>query len=102
MATLRLHDFDALAVQVEYGRLFQIDDFARAWPLSQIAVGTQLAVQSEQRIKGVADALAATRDTMTWVDAAQARPDLEFFYQQLLERQPGLVGGKLPDAAFYG
>ena len=52
--------------------------------------------------EGVADALAATRDTMTWVDAAQARPDLEFFYQQLLERQPGLVGGKLPDAAFYG
>ncbi len=57
VGTLRLHDFNALTVQVEYGRLFQIDDFARAWPLSQIAVGTQLAVQSEQRVKGVADAL---------------------------------------------
>ncbi|WP_291556046.1 ABC transporter substrate-binding protein [Comamonas sp. SCN 65-56] len=52
--------------------------------------------------EGVAGALAATRDTMAWVGAAQARPDLEFFYQQLLERQPGLVGGKLPDAGFYG
>ncbi|WP_245593860.1 ABC transporter substrate-binding protein [Comamonas badia] len=52
--------------------------------------------------EGVTDALAATRSTMIWVDAARARPDLEFFYQQLLQRQPGLVGGKLPDAAFYG
>lgn len=51
--------------------------------------------------EGVADALAATRSTMTLVSAAQARPDLEFFYQQLLERQPGLVGGKLPDGGFY-
>jgi hypothetical protein len=55
--TLRIHDFDALTVQVEYGRLFQIDDFARAWPLSQVAVGTRLAVQSEQRVKGTIDAL---------------------------------------------
>ena len=52
--------------------------------------------------EGVADAVRATRSTMTWVDAAQARPELEFFYQQLLDRQPGLVGGKLPPAAFYG
>ena len=39
--------------------------------------------------------------TMTLVGARQARAELEFFYQQLLERQPGLVGGKLPPAAFY-
>lgn len=57
VGTLRVHDFDALTVQVEYGRLFQIDDFARAWPLSQVAVGTRLAVQSEQRVKGVIDPL---------------------------------------------
>ena len=57
VGTLRIHDFDELTVQVEYGRLFQIDDFARAWPLSQVAVGTQLAVQSEQRTKGVIDPL---------------------------------------------
>lgn len=57
VGTLRIHDFDALTVQVEYGRLFQIDDFARAWPLSQVAVGTRLAVQSEQRVKGMIDQL---------------------------------------------
>ena len=39
---------------------------------------------------------------MQWVDGAAARPELEFFYQQLLDRQPGLVGGKLPAAGFYG
>jgi NitT/TauT family transport system substrate-binding protein len=52
--------------------------------------------------EGVADALAATRSTMTLVSAAQARADLEFFYQQLLDRQPGLVGGKLPAGDYYG
>ena len=51
--------------------------------------------------EGVADAIRATQSTMKWVDAAAARPELEFFYQQLLDRQPGLVGGKLPPAAFY-
>lgn len=34
--------------------------------------------------------------------AGQARPELEFFFEQLRQRQPGLIGGKLPDAAFYG
>ncbi len=29
IATLRLHDFSPLAVQVEYGSLFRIDEFAR-------------------------------------------------------------------------
>ncbi|MEO6102502.1 MAG: hypothetical protein ABIP44_02555 [Pseudoxanthomonas sp.] len=57
VGTLRIHDFEPLTVQVEYGRLFQIDEFARAWPLSQVAVGTRLAVQSDQRIKGVVDRL---------------------------------------------
>lgn len=52
--------------------------------------------------EGVADAVRATHATMKAVPAAQARPELEFFYQQLLHDQPGLVGGKLPDAAFYG
>lgn len=52
--------------------------------------------------QGVADALTATQSTMTLVPAEQARPDLEFFYQQLLDRQPGLVGGKLPAGDFYG
>lgn len=57
VGTLRLHDFAAPAVQVEYGNLFHIDEFARAWPLQQVAVGTRFAVQSEQRVKGVVDRL---------------------------------------------
>lgn len=33
--------------------------------------------------------------------AAQARPELETFFQLLLQRQPSNIGGKLPDAGFY-
>ncbi|WP_373416380.1 ABC transporter substrate-binding protein [Pseudomonas sp. ABC1] len=34
--------------------------------------------------------------------AAQAREELESFFRILLQRQPQTLGGKLPDAAFYG
>lgn len=37
-----------------------------------------------------------------YATAGQARPELEYFYSLLLEREPAVVGGKLPDAAFYG
>ncbi|MCZ2105272.1 MAG: ABC transporter substrate-binding protein [Comamonadaceae bacterium] len=50
---------------------------------------------------GVADAMRATRSTTELVRARDARAELEFFYQLLLDRQPGLVGGKMPAAAFY-
>ncbi|WP_353172319.1 ABC transporter substrate-binding protein [Paracandidimonas soli] len=36
-----------------------------------------------------------------YATASEARPELEYFYQALLDRQPGLVGGKLPDDGFY-
>ena len=49
--------------------------------------------------EGIADAIRADQSDM--VVASKARPELEFFYQQLLEMQPGLVGGKLPDDGFY-
>ena len=49
--------------------------------------------------EGVADAIRADKSDM--VVASKARSELEFFYQQLLEMQPGLVGGKLPDDGFY-
>jgi hypothetical protein len=57
VATLRLHDFGSPAVQVEYGSLFQIDRFARTWPLERVAVCTRFAVQAERRAKAVIDAL---------------------------------------------
>lgn len=50
--------------------------------------------------EGVADAIRAVPGDV--VPAAQARAELEFFYQQLHQRQPGLIGGKLPDPHFYG
>ena len=57
VGSLRMHDFGAPAVQVEYGSLFQIDAFARTWPLAQVAVGTRFAVQADQRSKPVVDRL---------------------------------------------
>ncbi|MDP3653686.1 MAG: PhnD/SsuA/transferrin family substrate-binding protein [Rhodoferax sp.] len=40
-------------------------------------------------------------DNARFVSAMEAQPELEFFFGQLLARQPALVGGKLPDAGFY-
>jgi len=37
-----------------------------------------------------------------YATAAQARPELEAFFRPLLARQAAMVGGRLPDAAFYG
>lgn len=49
--------------------------------------------------EGVADSVRV--DHAEFVSAADARAELEYFYRLLLEQQPGLVGGKLPDAGFY-
>ena len=57
VATLRLHDFASTAVQVEYGGLFQVDRFARAWPLHRLAAATRFAVQAEQRDPAVVELL---------------------------------------------
>ena len=50
--------------------------------------------------EAVADAIAVSQ--MNAVPALQAREELEFFFGQLMARNPGLLGGKLPAAAFYG
>lgn len=49
--------------------------------------------------EGVADAIRV--DNTGFVEASAARAELEFFFGVLAERQPGLVGGRLPDAGFY-
>jgi NitT/TauT family transport system substrate-binding protein len=49
--------------------------------------------------EAVADSVRA--DRTAFVTAANARPELEFFYTQLHARQPQLIGGKLPGDAFY-
>ncbi len=50
--------------------------------------------------EAVADAIAVSQ--LDAVPAAAARPELEFFFGQLMVRNPALVGGKLPASAFYG
>ena len=50
--------------------------------------------------EAVMDAL--PRSQLQAVPAAQARSELEFFFARLQARSPGLIGGKLPDAGFYG
>lgn len=49
--------------------------------------------------EGVADSVRV--DNTAFVTAADARAELEFFFGLLHQHQPGLVGGKLPDAGFY-
>lgn len=50
--------------------------------------------------EAVADSIAATR--LEAVPAAQARGELTFFFEQLLARDPSLVGGRMPGDAFFG
>lgn len=49
--------------------------------------------------EGVADSVQV--DNTAFVTAADARAELEYFFQLLAEKQSGLIGGKLPDAGFY-
>ena len=50
--------------------------------------------------EAVADSMKVSQ--MRFVPAAEARPELETFFRRLHARQPALLGGKLPDAGFYG
>lgn len=47
----------------------------------------------------ISDSLAVAQ--MEAVPAAQAREEVEFFFEQLLQKNPALIGGKLPAADFY-
>ena len=49
--------------------------------------------------EAVADSLAVSQTRH--VTAAAAKPELEFFFGQLHAKNPALVGGKMPDEAFY-
>lgn len=50
--------------------------------------------------EAVADAVAAS--PLEAVPAAEAREALEFLFSTLIARSPAIVGGRLPDDAFYG
>lgn len=49
--------------------------------------------------EAVADSIDVTHFDVVW--ALAAKPDLTFFFDQLMQNTPDLVGGKLPDAGFY-
>ncbi len=50
--------------------------------------------------EAVADAVVAS--PLEAVPAADARAELEFLFENLMARNPAVVGGKLPDDGFYG
>ncbi len=50
--------------------------------------------------EGVADSVRI--DNTRFVTAREARPELEFFFEQLRGKDPGLIGGRLPAEDFYG
>lgn len=49
--------------------------------------------------EAVADAMAVSQ--MQAVPATEARAEVEFLFEQLLAKNPALLGGKLPDDGFY-
>ena len=49
--------------------------------------------------EAIADSLAFAQ--LQAVPAAEARAEMEFFFDQLLQKNPALIGGKLPAADFY-
>lgn len=64
------------------------------------ACGKLVASQVEMlTAEGVADSVRV--DNTAFVTAADARAELEYFFQMLAQKQSGLIGGKLPDAGFY-
>lgn len=49
--------------------------------------------------EAVADSLAFAQ--LQAVPAAEAQAEMEFFFEQMLKKNPALIGGKLPPADFY-
>lgn len=83
-------------------RLQQAYEQALAWCEAEPdACGAAVAQRMPQLdAAGTADSVRA--DNSRFVTARQARDELEFFFEQLRAREPGLIGGRLPAASFYG
>jgi NitT/TauT family transport system substrate-binding protein len=75
---------------------------AQAWCHAEPDACGRMAAQRIEMLtpEGAADAIRAAARGLA--SAAEARPELEFFFSQLRDRDPGLIGGKLPAADFYG
>ena len=50
----------------------------------------------------VVAAFRRNRSYRPYIPVAAARDELSFFYTTLFGRNPALIGGRMPDAAFYG
>jgi len=74
---------------------------AYAWCRTQpLACGAMARRHASMLIsEAVADALDVIPNRR--IGASHAREELEFFYTQLLEHEPGIIGGQLPDDHFY-
>lgn len=74
---------------------------AQGWCRAEPDACGRMAAQRIEMLtpEGAADAIRAA--AFRPVSGAEARPELEFFFEQLRARDPGLVGGKLPAPGFY-
>ncbi|ATE62705.1 ABC transporter substrate-binding protein [Thauera sinica] len=95
MGALRERPDLAARIEAEYAR-------ALAWCRDHAAeCGRGVAARVDAlSAEAVADSIAVSR--MEAVPARAARGELEFLFGELLRKNPALVGGKLPDDAFYG
>ena len=95
-AVRRLREEDAGQVYLVVGSTAAAVDRS-GWP--ELPSGATWAADVVTAPEAVADAIAVSQ--MDAVPLPQAREELEFFFGQLMARNPGLLGGKLPAAAFY-
>ncbi len=79
------------------------DAYARslAWCMAHKAEAGAMVAKRIELLSPEAVADSLTVSQMEAVPASRARADLESFYTQLHQRNPALVGGKLPDTGFY-
>lgn len=72
------------------------------WCLDNAQACGELAAKHIEQLTPEAAADSINALPRHYASAEAARPELETFLQLLLEREPATVGGKMPDAAFYG
>lgn len=83
-------------------RLEQAYATASRWCVEQAQACGALAAKYMDMLNPEAATDAIQALPQHYTSARQAQPELEAFFQLLLERQPATVGGKLPDSSFYG
>ena len=95
MGALRERPELVARIEAEYAR-------ALAWCRDNAeACGKSVAARIDMLSpEAVTDSIAVSQ--MEAVPARAARAELEFMFEHLLKKSPALIGGKLPDDAFYG